>query len=193
MIGRRQAINDDEVSYMTAAINPNDTACAEPLRALVSSIEAGIEPDGANMNWFDEWIYDKFSGDWDYSAFAVTSLCGEAFNDSSALEKLALEEGELSDYQRIDVGRAHLKTLIEEGDYGGSQIYVKEIPVTSPTCAEVTLVVAFSEAPTMSEVEFLGGCVKGSDTRILEKNGYLEEYELASVSDEWILTHWAKV
>jgi len=55
------------------------------------------------------------------------------------------------------------------------------------------LVVAFSEAPTMSEVEFLGGCVKGSDTSILEKNGYLDECELASVSDEWILTHWTKV
>ena len=63
----------------------------------------------------------------------------------------------------------------------------------SPTGAEVTLVVAFSEAPTMSEVEFLGGCVKGSDTSILGKNGYLEEYELASVSDEWILAHWTKV
>ncbi len=77
---------------MTAAINPSDTACAEPLRALVSSIEAGIEPDGANMNWFDEWICDKFSGDWDYSAFAVTSLCDGAFNDSYALEELAIEE-----------------------------------------------------------------------------------------------------
>ena len=178
---------------MSAAINPNDTAYAEPLRALVSLIEADIEPDGANMNWFDEWIHDDFSGDWDYSAFSAEKLCDEAFNDSYALEALDMEERELSERQRIDVGRAYLKTLVEEGDYGGSQIYVKEIPVTSPTGAGVTLVVAFSEAPTMSEVEFLGGCVKGSDTSILEKNGYLDECELAAVSDEWILTHWTRV
>ena len=81
---------------MTAAINPGDTACAEPLRVLVSSIESGIELDGANMNWFDEWICDKFSGDWDYSAFAVTSLCDGAFNDSCALEDLAIEEYRLA-------------------------------------------------------------------------------------------------
>jgi len=177
---------------MKSEINPNDTAYAGPLIALVSSIEAGIKPDTADMGWFEAWIHDEFSGDWDYSAFAIDELCDGAFNDTYALEELGIEEGALSDRQRIDFGRAYLNTLMEEGGYQ-SQIYIKQIQVMSQAGASVTLVAALSDAPLMSEVEFLGGCVKNSDTDIVADCGYIDEYELASVSDEWILAHWSNV
>ena len=177
---------------MTVAINPNDTAYTEPLEALVSKINEGVEPSSADIGWLEKWALDDFSGDWDYMAFSTDKLCDEAFNDSYALEALGIEDGELSDRQRIIFGRTYLKARIDEGDYDGSEIYVKEIQVRSSTGATATLVFALSEAPLMCEVEFLGGCVEGSDIDILEVNGYLDEYTLESLSDEWILSHWTK-